>query len=87
MGYRALPYQTAARWVEVFKHGHAATVDLLGSEHPESAHTEVQVPVIEHFLTDERHWTVAELSTHSGISAVRVFCILRKDFASKWTIK
>ena len=31
--------------------------------------------VIEHCLTDERRWTVAELSAHSGISALTVFHI------------
>ena len=65
--------------MEAFKPGCVATVDLPCSGHPESAHTEVQVSVIELCLTDERRWTVVELSAHSGIFASTVFCILRKD--------
>ena len=75
--------------MKAFKHGHVATVDLPRSGCPESAHTEVQVAVIEHCLTDKRCWTVAELSTHSGISELSVFHILRKDLklrklCAKW---
>ena len=65
--------------MEAFKCGHIAISDLLRSGHPESVHTEVQVAVIEHCLTDERCWTVAELSVHSGISAFTVFRVSRKD--------
>ena len=79
LGDRALPYQTVTCWVDIFKHGRIATDDLPRSERPESAHTEVLVAVIEHCLTDERCWAVAELSTYSGISASTMFCILRKD--------
>ena len=74
MGDRALPYRNVARWVEIFKCAHVATVDLPCSGCPESAHTEVQVAVVENCLTDdERHWTVVKLSAHSGISASTVF--------------
>ena len=84
-----LSYQTVVRWVEAFKRGCIATVDLPCSGHPESVHTEVQVAAIEHCLTDERHWTVAELFAHSGISASTVFWMLRKDLkmhklCAKW---
>ena len=74
-----LPNRTVTRWMEAFKRGRIATVDLPRSGRPESAHTEVQVAVIEHWLTDERHWTVTELSAYSGISALTVSLILRKD--------
>ena len=79
LGNRALPYQTVVHWVESFECGRVATVDLQCSGRPESAHTEVKVAVIKHCLTDERCWTVVELSTHSGTSAWTVFCILWKD--------
>ena len=46
LGDRTLPYQTVARWVEAFKRGHVATVDLLYSECPESARTEEYVAVM-----------------------------------------
>ena len=72
MGDRALPYR-------ILEHGHTTTVDLLCSARPHSAHTEVQVAVIEHCLTDERCWTVAELFAHSGISSLTLFHILWKD--------
>ena len=50
---RELPYRTAERWMEAFKRGRLSTVDLARSGRPESAHTEVQVAVIEHCLTDK----------------------------------
>ena len=75
---RPLTYRTVACWVETLKSERVATGDLPRSGRPESAHTEVQVTVIEYCLTDERRWTVAELSAHSDISASRVFRILWK---------
>lgn len=89
LGDRALPYRTVARWMEAFKRGRAATVDLPRSGRPESAHTVVQVAVIENCLRDERRWTVAELAAHTGISESTVFRILRNDLkmrklCAKW---
>ena len=49
------------------------------SGRPESAHAEVQVVVIEQCLTNERHWTMAELSAHFDISGSTVLLILRND--------
>lgn len=43
LGDRALPYRTVACWMEAFKHGYIATVDLPCSGCPAPAHSEVQV--------------------------------------------
>ena len=55
LGNSALPYQSVARWVEAFKYGHLAVVDLLCSGCPVSTHRVVQVAVVEQCLTEDRH--------------------------------
>jgi transposase len=72
LGDCAIPYGTAARWVQAFKTGRVSTANIHHSGHAVSIQTDMCVAIIEQCMKEDRRWTVKELAELQSDSQTEV---------------